>query len=107
MSLEVIEEREAHLEPRLVGPVLGAEPRDCCRHTGGLRPSELRVFQIDVVNDLRERADARLPDRETLHEHLEGAVVSLVREFRVEHVEANLSWLWPVPFRRYELEARS
>src|SRR6185437_12768156 len=54
---------------------------------------ELRIFHINVVNDLGD-----LPERgvrlqtEPAEQGLECAAISLVRELRLEHVESQLIW---------------
>src|SRR5262249_61574821 len=75
-------------------------------HPSRFGAPELAVLQIDVVHDLADRAQRRVLDRRIVEQHLERAAVSLMRELRVIHVEADLAATGPIPPRRHELEAR-
>src|SRR5260221_1986364 len=100
----MIEEREPRIEASFVVTVNGAEPDDGGSDTCSLWTTELRLLQIDVVNDLRNRADPWLADGEPFHEHLERAVVAFVRVLRLEHIEAELARLGTVALCGHELE---
>src|SRR5262245_25692009 len=71
----------------------------------GLGTIELRVLQIDVVHDLRNRHESAIVETQTRHEDLEGAEVAFMRELRLEHVEAKLLCFRLVTLGRHELEA--
>src|SRR5262249_31351742 len=102
--VEIVEQGSAAFETRGVVLVRHGDPGHQAIDPGGLGAFELAVLEIDVVNDLRDRAEGRFLQVETFHQHLEGAVVAFMGVFRLEHVEAQLAALWPVAFSRYELE---
>src|SRR6266545_607580 len=104
--VQVVEERGAALEPRLVIRVGRGHPGDDLADAGRLLPAVLRVLHVHVVDDLRDGAERRLIEPEALDQHLERAEVALVGELRLEHVEAQLALLRLVSLRRHELEAR-
>jgi hypothetical protein len=51
----------------------------------------LVILEIDVVDDLADRRQRRIGQTGVGDQHLEGAAVALVREFSLEHVEAQLA----------------
>src|SRR5262249_60603364 len=65
---------------------------------------ELAVLEIDLVDDLANGAKRCVLEAASLDQDLEGALVALVREFRLEHVEAQLTLFRPIAFARDELE---
>ena len=68
--------------------------------------AKFRVLEVDVVNDLGDRMEPRITQREAGEEHLERAAVALVRKLRVEHVEPELAWPGAVVLANDELEPR-
>src|SRR5436190_52160 len=71
-----------------------------------LGSSELRVLEIDVVNDLGDGTQGSIFGLELLDEDLERAAVPVVGVLRLEHVEPQFSRLGPVASAGDELEAR-
>src|SRR5690348_14187680 len=84
----------------------GAKADDRRGDPGSLRSFEFGLLQVDVMDHLRERIDSRLVQGEPFHENLERAEIALVRELRLEHVEAKLTGFGHVTLRRNELERR-
>src|SRR6516164_3172166 len=102
--VEVIEYLGAALDsPRIVarGSANTVEQRP---DAGDLGAPELLVLEVDVVDDLRDRAQRGVLERGALQEHFESALVAFVGELRLEHVEAQFAFLRPVALARYELE---
>src|SRR5262245_16812492 len=56
------------------------------------------------MHDLADRREGRLVETASQQQHLERAAVALVRELRLEHIEAQLTPTGFIPFRRHELE---
>src|SRR5262245_3649916 len=79
---------------------------DQCPDANGFIAAEFVVLEVDVVNDLRNGAERRILARDAIEQHLEGALVALVREFRLEHVEAQLAFGSAIALAGDELEAR-
>src|SRR5215813_821686 len=65
---------------------------------------ELAVLEIDIVDDLADSAKRCILEAASLEQDLERALVALVREFRLEHVESQLAFLRPIAFAGDELE---
>src|SRR2546426_7875974 len=82
------------------------DPGNQAINPDGLRPPELSVLQIDVVDDLCDRTQGGVVYPEPGEQDLEGAEVALVRELGLEHVEAELASLGTVSLTRHELEPR-
>src|SRR6516165_4205273 len=57
---------------------------------------ELAVLEIDIVDDLADGAKRCVFEAASVEQDLEGAFVALVREFRLEHVEAQLAFFRPI-----------
>ena len=53
--------------------------------------AELRLLEVDVVDDLGDRAERGIGEAEAGDEDLERDEVSFVGEFAVEHVESELA----------------
>src|SRR5262245_65221235 len=104
--VEAIENRAAVCQPFFIVPVGHREARDQRLDARDLRPAELTVLQVDVVNDLRDGTERRIVEPEACQEDLEGALVPIVRELGLEHVEAELAGSRRVTLRDDELEAR-
>jgi hypothetical protein len=51
-----------------------------------LRTAELRVLQVEIVDDFRNGLKSWRPQIATLHENFERAAVSLVSEFALEQL---------------------
>src|SRR5262245_2664277 len=56
-----------------------------------LGTAELVVLEVDVVDDLADGAQRRVLERAALEQHLERALVALVRELGLVHVETQLA----------------
>src|SRR6202022_5008434 len=104
--IEVIEDFTAARNPR--GVVLGgcADAIDEGPDAGNLGAAELVVLEVDVVNDLGDRAQGGVLEASALQQHFERALVAFVGELRLEHVEAQLTFMRTVTLARYELEMR-
>src|SRR5258707_7207669 len=63
----------------------GHEHRDSSR----FGPVKLRVFEVDVVHDFGDGPQRPVVEPQTIDQDLEGAAIAVVREVRVEHVEAD------------------
>src|SRR5438876_12158888 len=88
--VQIVEHGGPALQPGLVIPMPHGDTRDQSVDAGSLGTIELRILQIDVVHDLRDREEAAVVETQAQHEDLEGAEVALVRELGLEHVEAKL-----------------
>src|SRR5262249_7093789 len=66
--------------------------------------AELAVLEIDIVDDLADGAKRRVLYAASLEQDLERALVALVGEFRLEHVEAQFTLLGPIAFAGDEFE---
>ena len=53
------------------------------------RKTELVILEVEIVHDARDTADRRLAQSECLAQHLEGTVLTAVRELDTEHVEGH------------------
>src|SRR5262249_35270141 len=62
------------------------------RKPGGLGPSEAPILAVDVVHQLGERHEPRVVQPHAADEHLEGALIALVTELGLVHVEANFAF---------------
>src|SRR3954471_22607896 len=82
-----------------------ADPFDQCPDASDLRPAEFVILQVDVVDDFRDGAQRGVFWRAALHQHLERALVALVGELGLEHVEAQFGRLRAISLPGYELEA--
>jgi hypothetical protein len=103
---QVVEQGEGALQP---GHVAGLRGRDAGHDLGDarrLRPVELAVLDVDVVDDLGDPAQPGVAQSGALDQDLEGAAVAFVGVFRLEHVEADLAAARPVARGGGELEAR-
>src|SRR6476659_2784282 len=68
-------------------------------------PPELAILEVDVVNDLGNGAKRGILEAASIEQHLERAFVTLVGEFRLEHVETQFAFLRAVAFAGDEFEA--
>src|SRR5262249_21410554 len=66
--------------------------------------AELAVLEIDIVDDLADGAKRRVLEAAAIEQDLERALVALMREFRLEHVETQLAFFRPIAFAGDELE---
>src|SRR3954467_3559791 len=103
--VEVVEHLGATRDATRV--ILGrhADPFDQRPDAGDLRPAEFVVLQVDVVDDLRDGAQRGILQCAALEQHLERALVALVGELGLEHVEAQFGRLRAISLPGYELEA--
>src|SRR5919198_773102 len=104
--VQVVEHGGPALEPGLVIAMPHGDTRDQSVDASRLGTIKLRVLQIDVVHDLRNRHEGAIVETQPRHENLEGAEVALVRELGLEHVESELAALGTVSFSGHELEPR-
>src|SRR6516225_9798167 len=104
--VEVIEHFGAALDPPRIPARGGADAVDERPDAGDLGATELVVLEVDVVDDLADRAQRGVLEAGALNQHLESALVTFMSELRLEHVEAQLAFLRSIAFARYELEAR-
>src|SRR6478736_6710102 len=104
--IEVVEHLGAALDPFRIVLGRNADALDQRLDAGHLGTTELTVLEIDVMHDLADRPQCAVLRSGTIEQHLERALVALVGEFRLEHVEAQLAGLWAIPLARYEFESR-
>src|SRR6266545_300227 len=79
---------------------------DHCPDADGFIAPEFIVLEVDVVNDLRDGAQRRVLRCDAIEQHLEGALVALMCELGLEHVEAQLTFGGAIALAGNELEAR-
>ena len=72
---------------------------------GDLGAAELVVLQVDVVDDFRDGAKRGIFQCAALEQHFERALVALVRELGLEHVEAQFARMRAIPLAGYEFES--
>jgi len=70
-----------------------------------LLTAELRVLEINVVNDLSDGTESRISEPTPLHQNFQRAAIAFVREFGVKHVKAEFTSKRLVVFCRHKLEA--
>src|SRR5215467_10911929 len=75
-------------------------------HADRFVAAELVVLEVNVVNDLGDGAQRRILGRDAIEQHLEGALVALMCELGLEHVEAQLAFDRAIALAGNELEAR-
>src|SRR5439155_17571463 len=76
------------------------------RDAGRLRTVEAVILAVDIVHHFADRPKGAVAQVKSTKQGLEGAALSDVRVFRLEHVEAQLACSWLVPSRGDELEPR-
>src|SRR5262245_27644187 len=103
--VQVVKHGGPALEARLVVPMAHGNPGDQPIDARCLGTIELRVLQVDVVHDLRNRHEGTIVETEARHEDLEGAEVAFMRELRLKHVKAEFLRVRLVALGRHELEA--
>src|SRR5262245_5856823 len=81
------------------------ESLDQTRDSVHLGPPELRILEVDVVDDLADGCERRIVEAGARQQHLEGAAVAVMGELTFEHVEAQLAGFRDVAPARYELES--
>src|SRR5215472_11029291 len=89
-SVKIVEDRRAARDPIVVVVRLGADAMNESLDAAGFLASELLVLEIDVVDDLRDGLQRLILEPGTREQDLEAAAVALMRELRIEHVEAQL-----------------
>src|SRR4029077_4293049 len=102
--VEVVEDRAATSEPFLVSPVRHRDAGYQSLDAIGLVPSELAVLQIDVVDDFGDRLERWVGQAGVAKQYLEAAAVTLMGEFGLEHVEAQLARARRVAFARHKFK---
>src|SRR5439155_13610598 len=109
LSAEVLVQVVKHggppLEAGFVIPMAHGDARDQPVDAGRLGAVELRVLEVNVVHDLRNRHEGAVVEAEARHEDLKGAEVAVVRELSFKHVEAKLLCLRLVALGGHELDA--
>ena len=70
----------------------------------GLLAPELSVLEIDVVHNLRDRAERRVVRADPVQHHFERTLVALMRVLRLDHVEAKPARLSVIVLRGDEFE---
>src|SRR5437867_4187761 len=103
--VQVVEHGGPTLQPGLIIPMAHGDARDQPVDAKRLGAVELRVLEVNVMHDLRNRHEGAVVEAEARHEDLKGAEVAVVRELRIKHVEAELLGLRLVTLGRYELDA--
>src|SRR5205809_6981364 len=76
------------------------------RDSRRFRPIELRLFQIDVMDNFTDRAECGIVQAHAVEQDFERAAIALMRKLGIEHVEAHLTVLWRVLLLGYEFEVR-
>src|SRR5690349_20722039 len=79
-------------------------PRDLRSEARRLGAPKLAVFDVDVVDELGQTQESGVAQIEARTQHLEGALVSLVRKLGLEHVEPQLIAFRLVALSGNELE---
>src|SRR5260370_32405877 len=103
--IELVEEDAAAIEARVVAGVCENQADQKLLDAGGLGPVELRILQVDVVNDLRDLREGAVCRPDPGEQRLEGTPIALVREIASDHVESQLAGAARL-FRIDEAEAR-
>src|SRR5437667_511075 len=109
LSAEVLVQVVKHggptLEAGFVVPMAHGDACDQPIDAGHLGAVELRVLQVNVVHDFRNRHEGAVVEAEARHKDLKSAEVAVVRELSFKHVEAELLSLRLVALGRHELDA--
>ena len=84
----------------------GRQTVDQTLNAGGVRPAELAVLEIEIVNDFRELAQGRILQVETRAHRLERTSVAFVREVGADHVERLLAGTYRSTRRVDEAKSR-
>src|SRR5262249_8368892 len=104
--VKVVEDLRAPRNPFRVVLCRDADAFDQRPDAGDLGAAELAVFEIDVMDDLRDGAQRRVLQRAALQQHFERAFVALVGELGFEHVEAQFAFAGAISLAGYEFEVR-
>src|SRR5262245_12183124 len=102
--VEVVEDFSPACNPLRIIPGRGADTLHKGSDTCDFGSPELAVLEIDIVDDLGDGAKRCVLEAASVEQHLEGAFVALVGEFRLEHVETQLALLRAIAFAGDELE---
>src|SRR5437016_2281622 len=94
--VEAVEDRAALCEPRFVVLAGHADACDQAVEADHLGADELRILEVDVVDDLGDRLERGISELEPSQQDLESAAISFVSVLRLEHVEADFTRLWAV-----------
>src|SRR5262249_48911725 len=106
VCIEAVEDRASLCQPLFVVAMDHRDARDQRFDACDLGALEFVVLQIDVVDDLCDRPEGGILEAEAPEQHLERAPTPIVRELRLEHVEAQLAPLRAVATRGDEFEPR-
>src|SRR5436305_3033088 len=104
--IEVVEQSEAAVEAVQVLGVGERQAIDELQDAGRIGAAELRIFQIDVVDDLGDLGDPWIAQFETRDQGLERAAIPLVGELAPDGVEPHLARRRLGALRIGEAEAR-
>jgi hypothetical protein len=99
------EERESSLQSVFVLGTVQDDAEDDLLDSGGVRPGELSISEVDVVDDFRNVSERRVRIPSDPNERLECARIALVRKVPPDHVEPQLTGL-PFLLRIDEPELR-
>ena len=95
LLLEIVVETVEHLGATrdAIDVILGrhADPLDQRPDASDLCSAEFVILQVDVVDDVRDGAQRGVFRHAALQQHFECALVALVGELGLEHVEAQLA----------------
>src|SRR5271166_4926592 len=86
--IEVVQDGGAALQAPLVLLVGGCDALDDAGDTARFHARELRVLEVDVMDDFADRGERRVRQTRTGGQYLERAVVALMGELALIHVEA-------------------
>src|SRR4051812_32801210 len=97
--IERVEHRRSGCQTRVILAALEADAGDERGEAARLLAPELRVAQIDVVHHVGDVPQGRVIRPHSGEQDLERAHLAFMRELRVEHVEAELTWRGGVALR--------
>src|SRR5262245_50509283 len=89
--VEVIEDRPAVGDALLVLRIGRANSRDEASDACRLLASELRLLQVDVMDDLGNGMERRIGEARPAQEDLEAAAVSFMGDYSLDHIDSQLS----------------
>src|SRR6266480_5647205 len=84
---EIVEESEAAIEPAFVIRAVQEHAEDDLLDSGSIRPPELAVFEVDVMDDFRDVSEPWVRVPNDPNERLERTGIPLVRKVSADHVE--------------------
>src|ERR1043166_803350 len=102
--VEIVENCSCPLQSRFVVFVSHGDTRYELLDAGRLLTAKLRIFQINVMNNFRNSVGGWIINSGPFDQNLQSATVTLMRELRIEHVEAKFVRQHFVSLCRNELE---